>query len=225
MPTSNRPITQYEKLELEDAFWTYKVWEGIRRHFNYDNYSWDDYGPMANAKLTTFMGHRHRWAYVKLHRRFRGNETGLICHVAANFMLNKKFYIINALSHQALANAKDYIRENEDFYYNLRLWTKNYIGPAVERSKTNSMMSLIKPVGTQPSWLLKQLLTGDMPMGLAVGLDRILHYQPAYHKVYKDNFAWTDFEYKLKKAYPFYVYDTDDAKLWLRNWVRENGYN
>lgn len=225
MMTNNRPITQYEKLELDGAFWTYKIWEGIRRHFNYKNYDWDDYGPLANAKFSTFENHRHRWAFVKLHRRFRGREAELIAHLAANFMLNKKFYIINALSKAALDNTKEYIRDNEDFQYNFRNWMSTYIPLALKKNRTNSFESLVKPDGSKPTWLFNALVNDEIPLWVAVGLDRMLRFQPRYHQVYGDNFVWYEAEAKLIKAYPFYVFDIDESKQWALRWIRENGYN
>lgn len=218
-------LAAWQEHEAREAFHTYEIWEGIRRHFNYDAYNWDDYGPMKNLKYENFVKNAQFWQFVKLHRKFKGKQHMLIAHCAANFMHNKKFFIRSAFTKNAEAVTRKYIAENEDFLYNFKNWVEENLESEMRKENVLSFKSMVKPEGNLEPWLIDAIESGAVPMWLAVFFDSMTNFTAYYNVKYKDNFIWQAVHRDIKKARPFYVFDTEEAKVWFIGWLRKKGLN
>lgn len=217
-------LTIYEKLELEPAFETFKVFHGVRSHFNYENYDWEDYGPQSNLKFDNFLKNKHRWQYVKLGRQNKKLEM-LIAHCAANFMANPKFHVRSAFTKKSKDVTKKYISENEDFDYNFKNWVKEDLQHLMREKNQTSFKKMLLPSddGTDPLFM-QMMIDGEIPMWLMIALDRMIGFKTAYNNRYSGrNPFWDDLSFKLKKAYPFYVYDVKETRDWFTRTLKRNG--
>ncbi len=218
-------LAEWQMHEAREAFFTYKVWEGIRRHFNYEKYDWEEYGPMQNLKFETFIKNKQFWEFVKLHRRFKGDTAMLIAHCAANFMVNKKFFIRGATGKKHVEITRRYVAENEDFLTNFKRWVIDEVPGLMERENETSFRNMLMAQDFDDSWLLRAIETKQIPMWLVIFFERMTNFRVAYNKAYKDHFVWNGLSLEILKARPFYVFDTEEAKVWFINWLREQGLN
>lgn len=221
-------LTDFDKIELEDSFITYQIWEGIRSHFAYDKYNWEDYGPKSNLKFENYMNHKHRMHFLKLHRRFKGKRGELTAHIAANFMVNPKFFIMSALSKEAFKNALEYNAIFEDFELNFRQWVMVNIPVIMQEHNVTSFMELIRVKEYDEPWLLSAISNNDVPEWFAVGLDLMINYRVRYNEAYSEHFVWQGNSKRISKLLPWFPFndaEINSLRVWLTKFLKEKGLN
>lgn len=221
-------LTHFEQLEYEDSFQTYQIWEGVRCHFAYDSYDWSTHGPKSNLKFANYCQHKHRWHYLKLHRRFKGQFPQLFNHLAANFAANPKFHITGALSDKAFKIAAEHRATFDDIHLNFREWVMVYLPMIMLEQNVTSFMELIRTRDFDEPWLLGACNSEQMPLWVAMTFDAMLSYRVKYNIAYPDHFVWqqnSKLLFKLGIIYPFDKQDVSVLRAWFVQYLKEKGLN
>lgn len=222
--TKKLELSHYEQMEFEAALPTYQVYMGMKLHFKPGvNYSWHEYGAQASLKVSSLYKARGRMQIMKLHKRFdRLPQEHLIAHLAANFIYNPNMWLLDLLKKDAFDRATEFKGIIENFRYHFQKMVMESMFYYAE-GKGVTFMSLIKPEGTNHTWLLKAIAAEKLPLWFIVGLNRITGFMSIYDKAYKDDFIWPTISDHLKNIQGFYVYDHESTGQWLITEIKKRG--
>lgn len=210
-------LTHWEKIEFEAALPTYRIYQGMKLHFNPAiKYDWHHYGGADNLNVNSMYKARGRIQLLKLHKKFeRLGEEYLIAHLAANFIHDPKMWLVALLSRDATQRADEYRGIIENFRYKFQIFMNDNIFEYCELRNTTFMELIKPPADGSHSWLLKGLIAEKLPWWFVIGLNRITSFVQAYDKTYAGDMFWPTISDHIKNIQGFYVFDHESTQHWL----------
>lgn len=198
----NADITDWQRMEYEDAFRIYCIYMAIKLHFTKPDFNYADYGPMNNFKFETFYAKEgQRKQFGRLSRRFNRDEEWVIeNYIISNFVVNPKTWVTTLLSKQGEFNYQQWRQLYENFTYNFTKNCEDNLFPLI-REHGVQFMDYLKPKSPDVhTKLLEDIITKKLPVWFIIALHKVTGFINAYDQMYKDDIYWQAEAGFLKKV-------------------------
>lgn len=198
-----------------DAFSIYKIYLGIKSHFNSASYDYTMYGSV-NAKHQTFLNRRDRYFFEKISRKYKDDE--IVNFFVSNFLFNENIWIGDLLTNETEDVYKEWCRRRESIEYIFQ----QDVDKLCENLENKNMKfdDMFDCKSTHP-YIFRLLLQKELSPETYIIMDKILNFSCNFDKKLKDDLAYSTMSNRYKKYKPFVKIDNiDEYKKVLRDRVK-----
>lgn len=198
-----------------DAFSVYKIYLGIKSHFNSATYDYTLYGGV-NAKYQTFLNRRDRYFFEKISRKYKDDQ--IVNFFVANFLSNENIWVGDLLTNETEDIYTDWCRRRESIEYIFQ----QEVDKLCETLENKNMKfdDMFRCENTHP-YIFKALLQKQISPETYVIIDKILNFTTSFDVKLQQDPAYNNLSKRYKKYKPFVrIENTSDYKKVLREKVQ-----
>lgn len=226
MAVTDNSISDWQRMEYEDAFRVYCIYMAIKLHFTSPSFNYAEYGPMTNYKFETFYAKEgQRKQFGRLARRFHHDEECVIeNYIISNFVVNQKTWVTHLLTKQGEHHYQQWRQLYENFTYNFARNCEENLFPLI-REHGIPFMEYLKPKSPDVhTKLMEDIITKKIPVWFLIAIHKVTGFLDAYDNMYRDNVFWQAESSFLRKVDQVVVdEDRENTRKKLRELILLHG--
>ena len=196
---------------MTEAYDAYKMYLGLRLHFNHESYDYIRYNGAVNCSKDSFMQRSDRYFFHKMGKKYNGElEPFLVSNFSEVPAANPKWLT----GDEALQNYNNWKKNQQSI---TRIFDQD-IKKCLDIYDSFGIMFITESRSKHPP-IVKLIQQKKINIGSAVILDHFLGWISYVERVVDDEWIWPRLRNMLRKCQPFIKFNEDKCKVILKNRV------
>jgi hypothetical protein len=196
---------------MTDAYDAYRMYLGLRLHFNSKSYDYIRYNGSVNCTKDSFMKRSDRYFFHKMGKKYNGElEPFLVSNFVSNESVNPKWLT----GDQALENYNRWKKNQQSI---TRIFDQD-LKKCLDIYDSFGIMFVTESRNSHPP-IVKMIQSGKIEIQSAIILDHYLNWIDYVEREVDDEWIWPRIRDMLRKCQPFIKFNETKCKEILKNRV------
>ena len=196
---------------MTDAYDAYRMYLGLRLHFNSKSYDYVRYNGSVNCTKDSFMKRSDRYFFHKMGKKYNGElEPFLVSNFVSNESVNPKWLTGDQASENYNKWKKNQQSITRIFDQDLKKWLDIY--------DSFGIMFVTESRNSHPP-IVKMIQAGKIEIQSVIILDHYLNWIDYVERELDDEWIWPRIRNMLRKCQPFIKFNETKCKEILRSRV------
>ena len=196
---------------MTDAYDAYRMYLGLRLHFNSKSYDYIRYNGSVNCTKDSFMKRSDRYFFHKMGKKYNGElEPFLVSNFVSNESVNPKWLT----GDQALENYNKWKKNQQSI---TRIFDQD-LKKCLDIYDSFGIMFVTESRNSHPP-IVKMIQSGKIEIQSAIILDHYLNWIDYVEREVDDELIWPRIRDMLRKCQPFIKFNETKCKEILKNRV------
>ena len=196
---------------MTDAYDAYRMYLGLRLHFNSKSYDYVRYNGSVNCTKDSFMKRSDRYFFHKMGKKYNGElEPFLVSNFVSNESVNPKWLT----GDQASENYSKWKKTQQSI---TRIFDQD-LKKCLDIYDSFGIMFVTESRNSHPP-IVKMIQSGKIEIQSAIILDHYLNWIDYVEREVDDEWIWPRIRNMLRKCQPFIKFNETKCKEILKNRV------
>ena len=195
-------------MNIMDAFEAYKIYMGLKAHFN-SKYDFVKYGGKTKANKKSYLNTKDKHFFGRVSRKY-GEEVQDF--FVSNFLVNEKGYVGEFND----KNFTDWKKKTQSLRYNFIQDIELLL------NQVKDFNNVFKVEDGQHPLLFKNYLSKRINIETMVILDKLLNYSTDFSKKISENIVWPNHNNKIKNYISLLTFNETEYKMLLLKMLVEH---
>ena len=196
---------------MTDAYDAYRMYLGLRLHFNSKSYDYVRYNGSVNCTKDSFMKRSDRYFFHKMGKKYNGElEPFLVSNFVSNESVNPKWLT----GDQALENYNKWKKNQQSI---TRIFDQD-LKKCLDIYDSFGIMFVTESRNSHPP-IVKMIQAGKIEIQSVIILDHYLNWIDYVEREVDDEWIWPRIRNMLRKCQPFIKFNETKCKEILKNRV------
>ena len=193
---------------MTDAYDAYRMYLGLRLHFNSKSYDYVRYNGSVNCTKDSFMKRSDRYFFHKMGKKYNGElEPFLVSNFVSNESVNPKWLT----GDQALENYNKWKKNQQSI---TRIFDQD-LKKCLDIYDSFGIMFVTESRNSHPP-IVKMIQSGKIEIQSAIILDHYLNWIDYVEREVDDEWIWPRIRNMLRKCQPFIKFNETKCKEILK---------